>query len=274
MDRHNSETTEDLKAMYNPEGSILRQSQQRMVEILTTIDTIARKHNISYWLEFGTLIGAIRHKGFIPWDDDIDIAILRSDYNKLLKALETELPEQFILQTSKNDKYFTHPYARVVDKKSKIKLVHKYLHQTKYQGLFVDIFPCDRGSALVKKYIDILYGRTYRRLHFSTNSKIEYAIACLLWLPCKIAIAISKFLYAIVAPKKFIYCYGFNYFKSLEHKTIDTTDILPTIDIEFEGYKFMCPRNYDKHLRSIYGDYMQIPPADKRRTHSTEIEFL
>ena len=81
---------------YNGEGTPLRMAQLRMLAILVEVDKICRKHNITYWLDYGTLLGAVRHKGFIPWDDDVDICVMRKDYDKLRKYLQQELPEQFV----------------------------------------------------------------------------------------------------------------------------------------------------------------------------------
>ena len=78
---------EDL-SKYNPEGSILRRAQLRELEILIEVDKICRKHNIEYFLDWGTLLGAVRHGGFIPWDDDIDISVRRKDYSRLCKVLK------------------------------------------------------------------------------------------------------------------------------------------------------------------------------------------
>ena len=83
---------DDLRARFNPDGSLLRRQQLRMLDILLEVDKICKKHDIRYWLSSGTLIGAMRHDGFIPWDDDLDIEMLRSDYVRLMKVLPSELP--------------------------------------------------------------------------------------------------------------------------------------------------------------------------------------
>lgn len=93
----------ELRKRFNPDGSLLRRQQLRMLELLEVIDVICRKHQIPYWLSSGTLIGAARHKGFIPWDDDLDIEMLRSDYLRLLKVLPQELPDNLALQTNETD---------------------------------------------------------------------------------------------------------------------------------------------------------------------------
>ena len=91
----------ELRKRFNPDGSLLRRQQLRMLELLEVIDVICRKHQIPYWLSSGTLIGAARHKGFIPWDDDLDIEMLRSDYLRLLKVLPQELPDNLACKLMK-----------------------------------------------------------------------------------------------------------------------------------------------------------------------------
>jgi lipopolysaccharide cholinephosphotransferase len=90
---------EDL-SHYNPEGSVLRRAQMRMLEMLDVFVDICDRHNINYWLACGTLLGARRHQGFIPWDDDLDIVVMQRDYDKLLSILQEKLPEKFKLQAS------------------------------------------------------------------------------------------------------------------------------------------------------------------------------
>ena len=87
-----------LRIRFNPEGSLLRRQQMRMLEILLEVDKICKKHDIPYWLSSGTLIGAMRHDGFIPWDDDLDIEMLRKDYVRLMAVLPKELPSWLALR--------------------------------------------------------------------------------------------------------------------------------------------------------------------------------
>ena len=94
---------EALKARFNPDGSPLRRMQDRMTEMLREIDAICRRHNIRYWLCSGTLLGCIRHGGYIPWDDDLDIEVLREDYDRLMEILPRELPEHLRLQNHDTD---------------------------------------------------------------------------------------------------------------------------------------------------------------------------
>src|SRR5215213_7702049 len=101
---------EDL-SHYNPEGSVLRKAQMRMLEILDVFDAICRKHSINYWLACGTSLGARRHGGFIPWDDDLDVAVLQSDFKRILSILKEELPENLQVHSRETDEKFTFYFA-------------------------------------------------------------------------------------------------------------------------------------------------------------------
>ena len=90
-----------LRHMYNPEGSQLRKAQLRMLEMMKFVDKTCRKYNIPYWLDSGTLLGAVRHKGFIPWDDDVDIGMMRKDIKRFIRAVEKENNPNFVVQTKK-----------------------------------------------------------------------------------------------------------------------------------------------------------------------------
>lgn len=97
------EKQNELRQRFNPEGSDLRRQQLRMMELLLAFDKICKKHNIRYWLIAGTLIGAARHHGFIPWDDDMDVQMLREDYERMLEILPQELDDTMALQCRQTD---------------------------------------------------------------------------------------------------------------------------------------------------------------------------
>ncbi|MBR6455697.1 MAG: LicD family protein, partial [Prevotella sp.] len=126
---------ESLRQKFNPDGSLLRRHQLRMLEILLEVDRICKKHQIQYWLSSGTLIGAVRHKGFIPWDDDIDIEMLWPDYKRLMKVLPEELPETMALQTTETDKNYFFFYAKVRDRRSYLEESNRYDRVWKERGV-------------------------------------------------------------------------------------------------------------------------------------------
>ncbi len=129
-----------LRDKYNPEGSDLRKKQLRMLEMLKYIDSICKKNNIKYWLSSGTCLGAVRHCGFIPWDDDVDIELMEDDYNKLIELLRNNKSEDFVIQTHQDDPNYIMDFAKLRDKRIMVKEVFGIDKSYKYQGLFIDIF--------------------------------------------------------------------------------------------------------------------------------------
>ena len=130
--------------------SLLIQSQYVMLRILKIVADILEENNIPYWLESGTLLGAVRHKGFIPWDDDIDIGIHYSDYDKVIEALKNNLPEDLFLQTLETDKYYDLPWIKVKDNNS---YIFEYKPGKYHKGIFIDIFPMEEVTEDNQKII-------------------------------------------------------------------------------------------------------------------------
>ena len=244
----------DLRKIYNPEESDLRKAQLRMLEILICIDRICRKHQIKYWLSSGTLLGAVRHGGFIPWDDDVDIEMMKEDYIKLIKILPKELPSQYVLQDYKTDSHYVYQYAKVRDTHSLI-IEHSKVNQSfKYQGLFIDIFPLDMTNPKLSKISSVLFNR----LCFGIGGK---GVARLLLLKMNSFILNSilfptfTLLTKCLSNKRLHYVYGISFL----NETRKIEDLFPLKDIEFEGHKFQSPKDTDAYLKKLYGDYMTIP---------------
>ena len=136
---------EELRQKYNPDGSDLRKLQLYEVEMLKVFDKICTENGIKYWLSYGTLLGAVRHGGFIPWDDDLDVEMLREDYLKLEKVFKET--DKYVLQTHKNDKFYELPWAKMRDKNSQV-----YHSLYKYEGVFVDVFQLEYTNERISKF--------------------------------------------------------------------------------------------------------------------------
>src|SRR5215217_8007431 len=169
---------EDL-SHYNPQGSDMRRAQMRMLEMLDVFDSICRKHDIKYWLDWGTLLGAKRHGGFIPWDDDLDLSILRSDYKKLLSVLKEELPENLKLQTRETDKTYLRYHPKIRDTKSVYHDKNGVIYE--YRGIFFDIFliepvPSMRFKYVIDRFLMSGYRFKRQRLRFKKNRTLSHKI--------------------------------------------------------------------------------------------------
>ena len=143
-----------LRARYNPDGSSLRTYQLHMVHMLDYFDRFCSEHGIRYWLSSGTCLGAVRHGGFIPWDDDVDVEMMRDDYLKLEKVREET--DDYVLQTWRNDRYYSTSFAKLRDKHSVI-----YDSLYKYRGCFIDLFPLEysnREMAFLCSYMHKFFG--------------------------------------------------------------------------------------------------------------------
>lgn len=264
------ESQEDFSS-YNGEGTDLRKAQLRMLDLMIEVDKICRKNAIPYWLDYGTLLGAVRHDGFIPWDDDLDISVLMKDFSRLKQALITELPQNFAYQDWKTEKRLTMKAAKIRDKYSYFNDGVYDKGEIEYQGMFIDIFPVDKVPPLgFKKVVDFIYGRCFRRLRGLNKNGVDLTIAYVLWPFALVLALMSKALVKIIGSKSIGNIYG-GLNLSCTHKL---DDIFPLKEISFEGKSFFAPKNVDSHLTRIYNNYMWIPPKEQRLVHACEIIFL
>lgn len=252
---------------YNGEGTTLRKAQLRMLEILIEVDKICKKHNIQYWLDFGTLLGAVRHGGFIPWDDDLDITVMRKDYKRLRKVLQEELPEQFVFQDWTTEKYYPCSFGKVRDKKSQI-IDPLWKDEVKEKGIYIDIFPIEKGYYKFKRIFDPLYNGVFmRKQRHLKCSKGVYLLACAMWPITLCVKSLLRFFVHASSPTTYIYSYGVTVYPS----QIEEKYIFPLKNIFFEGMEFPVASNPDAYLKKLFGNYMQIPPVEERRQHAINI---
>lgn len=245
-------------------------------EVLRELDSFCRKNNIRYFISHGTLLGAIRYKGFIPWDDDIDVLVPREDYNRLLTLYQDN--EKYRLLSYEKDKRFLLPYAKLVDMNTVKEEIS--LDSSLKLGLDVDVFPLDAWSddyetALKEvKYI----GRNGQYLWLTKLSKPD-SVQPLKRFVKGIVMAFVKmrgseyYLHRIMKQ-----CVKYNgtatkYLGNKAWNVYKQKDVLPAeafaeaIEVEFNGEKFPTMVGYDTFLSSLYGDYMPEPPKEKQKTH-------
>lgn len=261
---------ENLKE-YNAEGTELRKMQLRMFEMLEFLDSICQKHNISYWLSAGTLLGAVRHGGFIPWDDDLDIEMQKNDYDKLMVVLKTEMSDKYVLQTHEVDKNYIFPIAKLRDKNSRISELRNADKNYKYRGLYVDIFYLDNGNYFFGRLTVNLQKMAYV-LTLIKNDKIGILLLLkniVFWLLQKVLYPLIRLIVFLGSIKTKIFAFGTG-ITSLRHME----NIFPLQKILFEGKDFNAPANTDAYLKDMYGDYMKIPDSNKRQKHIIKAEVF
>ena len=268
MQSQKKKNMEDF-SKYNGEGTILRKAQLRMLDMMIAIDKILRAHHIDYWLEGGTLLGAIRHKGFIPWDDDVDITVRNEDFLKVRQLLIDELPKQYIYQDTQLDDFEWSGIPRVRDKKSYCHM--PLFRQYKEQGVWVDIFQVEHiYSIKLALFVGFFYARAFREIHHfgdvayknPIRRYVVKAIAYLIYPFCLLLVGFERLLAKHNPTGLFSFAFPI---KSYKPRYLE--DVFPLIEVEFEGHKFFAPHNYDRYLTLLYEDYMQVPPEDQRITH-------
>ena len=216
--------------------SNLRIMQKCDVELLKILDNICKKYNITYWLDFGTLLGAYRHKGFIPWDDDMDVSMLREDYNKIIPILKSEL--------NNND-------FDIKESNGRIGFGYKHTKT----GIWCDIFPIDdyKVNEYSELNINILKSKIvkYRSFYDKKKEKLSYN---------EMQVERLKMINDDETAKSVIIYHG-REFNHLHPKAFyKKDDIFPLTKIIFENYEFPAPSNIELYLSKIFGEnYMQIP---------------
>ncbi len=253
----------------------LKPVQRLLLTYLLEVDRICRKHNIKYFLAGGTLLGAIRHKGFIPWDDDADIMMLREDYEKFLKIAPAELPKTMTLQTDKTDKESHYPFAKIRLDNTMFATVFSRNHKAMNNGLSFDIFCHDKtANSKFGRKLHLNATLFFRAMVFNkwnhrkvdNGSPLVSAICDVLknifplrfsqWLQ-------NKTLSFFKNKKNAKYLYdgmGRNIYNG-EFPAYYLDEVIYT---DFEGVKLPVPKEYDKYLEYLYGDYMELAPLSTR----------
>lgn len=255
------------------------QCKELQMNLLRVIDKICKDNNLWYSLGYGSLLGAVRHKGFIPWDDDIDIVMFRDDYEKFLSYVkcQTEIPWLSIVDGETSGYYY--PFAKVVNNRTIAKQ-----NDTKVKhGLWIDVFPLDKTPMEDKESLKFLRKNKFlrdwilasvtdfRHVNLSRKSiaKFVLSIAGHLWGVRKL------YRYTIKSNKKYSESES-KYVASLStpyviNERFNIDEIKDVVDLEFEHEYFNGIKNWDLYLTQLYGDYMQLPPIEKRRTHDLEV---
>ena len=252
----------------------IEQQRQILLDILKSIDNFCRENQIEYSLAFGTLLGAVRHKGFIPWDDDVDIMMTRENYEKFRKKYNSK---RYPLADLNNEKSHPVSMGKIYDSQT-----YFYYHGTQKRkyGIFIDVFPFDiipEQKNIREKWLNII--KRYVKYNQYKNNTWSYIFKLSKLRTRMIGCIVKSFFSRTYIHRKLEKLYSkYNYEQSSsvsvpavmvmrdEYKEkVFPKDIFDEyIVLDFEGVGFPCIKDFDLFLKIFYGDYMRLPPVEKR----------
>lgn len=257
----------------------LRRMQLIQLDMLIELDRICTKHNIKYIIDGGTLLGAVRHKGFIPWDDDIDVSMLRREYERFCEICNQELDHsKYFFQNHYTDPPYRWGYSKILRKGTEFERLGQE-HIKMRKGVFIDVFPMDGvPKNRILWYLHNALCFCLRKIMWSEVGKLRVENAAMrMWykllnlIPIKIPFDIIESLSKVIRAEEsqYVNCWTTIYCNQFQ-KQLKREYYTRLKKIEFEGYSFLAPEDTDGWLRAVYGaDYMQLPPLAKRKGKAT-----
>lgn len=254
-----------------------RSIQLREMEIVKEVCALCERHGLRYFADSGTCLGAVRHHGFIPWDDDVDISMPRVDFEKFRRIAKEELPEYFQLMEFEQVLHMPHLFLKVQDTRTAYIGCYYRDFPDAYTGVFVDIFPIDGcpDKKLARMWWSFRIWLLQRlnwalRTYKSSGTPAQKALGCVAWALRHI----FPYNWASQRMEKILRRYPME--SCANAKTIGFAPVFPSACfrtkamLPFEDIELPCPGDYDTYLTCLYGDYMQPPPEEERKaTHDT-----
>lgn len=248
------------------------------LDLLLKFDQICRKYGLRYYLNSGSLLGAVRHKGFIPWDDDLDVEMPREDYDRLL-SVSNEFCHPYFLQTPDTDPFGGYSFAKLRNSNTTF-LSKMFAFQDMNQGVFIDIFPFDKWDKDDRKSFDVINFLNYENSTFlrmgnpfldetnkkrveewsRINPKISYEMVNRIATRYR-NIETESIIVAVCS------------IQSFDKKLKYLEDYSSSVMVPFEGIELPIPNGYHRILSGLFGDYMRFPPIEKRGTWHTDLLF-
>lgn len=260
------------------------QIKKIQLDMLQELHIFCENNNINYFLYYGTLIGAVRHHGYIPWDDDIDVAMKRDDYEFFVRSFNEGRTDTYRVVSCENSDNYCYAFAKLSDTSTKIEEEITFRQD---MGVNIDIFPLDSvpdDDAILNKhiktiqaYINLLNVKlTPINKRRALYKNVILIAGQVILMPIKIqtlARKVSSLAQKYRGHKDCHLIANLTLLTYKEKEILDSTYFMESMIVSFEGMKFRAPRNYDAVLRTIYGDYMKLPPVEKQISHHHNVAF-
>jgi lipopolysaccharide cholinephosphotransferase len=249
-----------------PAAHPLRQLQQLELHVMDDFARLCERHGLRYYLVYGTLIGAVRHHGFIPWDDDVDVAMPRRDYERLAELLEADLGDRYVLSSHRSDGLFPHIYAKLWLRGTRVRQQND-TERSFARGVGIDIFPLDGAprSAVAQQLRRLVVRAFQIRLSFRVADR-QRQRRWLRFLVRLLPLRLIRWLYDSTirawpetGADKWI-CAG----PYPDRQTFPRNWFGDGTPLEFEGRRFVAPHEWHRYLTQVYGEYMRLPPVEQR----------
>lgn len=258
------------------DDEVLKKLHEVEMEILDEIDRICIENGLNYFLMGGSMLGAVRHKGFIPWDDDIDIAMPRKDYDKFIKICRTKLDQKYYLHCFETDKQYYLPFAKI--RKNNTIFLEKAIEKLEtHHGIFVDIFPFEnakKADSFFQKIQAILV-RTITETMFYKKKIIKkescrhtFVVSIFNMFSGPFLMKLQRMLMRLNRNDCADYLVALSGSCEYRRATSPKSVFLPTKPIQFENRVYQGMNNPDEYLKSVFGDYMKLPPEEERVNHN------
>ena len=267
----------------------LNDTQKYILHVLREVTRVLEELNIPYFMQGGTMLGAIRHGGFIPWDDDVDLGIPRADYDRLLKEVSSRLPENLELRTYDDETDHHYYFARIVDTRYQIRRMGSI--EERLENIWVDLFPLDGmpNGCISRQWHKMRLLLTRLKFHLSCFEKVNIKrpgrplveriiirVAMVTrvgkWWNTRKQLDKMDRLLKKYPPEKSNYLVNFTGQTSFKFNEMFKKEIYGQgKEYPFEDMVLVGPEQYDPYLKSLYGDYMTPPKEADRNAHAAEL---
>ena len=247
-----------LRAKYNPDGSELRKLQMQLLDVMMELDRICRVNGIPYMITGGNVLGAVRHKGFIPWDDDIDIALLKDDYKRLITVLRNYKSDKYILQEHRSDPDYINTFPKFRLKEGNLlgSLPQRGCLY-KYKGCGVDIFCMAPISKLNARVSGSIHRHLLGRVYLIKNENTRHTITSFRWALCQVLFSCCNILNLFHRAGELHHDQAQGILKDIWYETL-----LPYKKIPFEEVLLPVPNDTERFLSCYFGpNYMELPES-------------